>query len=172
MRRHRHMALTENCPRCSATNAYLALHPWRNTRSPLSLDRWRTGLALFWNVPLFRHARQLAHQPTDLDILIGLACGRLRDLALPRIERRQSDPKPLRNLLDRVAPLRDLCDRVTLELVCEIDCAHHGILASKLAKKASRKHGAIQITLAATVICWSGIQTISACGLSAGPQDP
>lgn len=81
-----------------------------------------------------------------------------RDLALPRIERMQADPEPLRNLLDRVAPLRDLRDRVTLEIVCEIACAHHGLLASKLAKKASKKHGAIQASLTKN---WNIISTCS-----------
>lgn len=38
----------------------------------------------------------------------------------------------------------DLCYRVPLEFIREIACAHHGSFASKLAKKASTKHGAIQ----------------------------
>ncbi|WP_415144777.1 hypothetical protein, partial [Limimaricola cinnabarinus] len=42
------------------------------------------------------------------------------------------------------APLGDLCDRVPLELLAELAAAHHGLLASKLAKKASTRHGAIQ----------------------------
>ncbi|MFE3837566.1 hypothetical protein, partial [Pseudogemmobacter sonorensis] len=41
-------------------------------------------------------------------------------------------------------PLGDLSDRVTLEVVAEKACAHHGLLASKLAKKAAKKHGAIK----------------------------
>ncbi|MFE3837052.1 hypothetical protein, partial [Pseudogemmobacter sonorensis] len=45
------------------------------------------------------------------------------------------------------APLGDLSDRVTLEVVAEKACAHHGLLASKLAKKAAKKHGAIKIGL-------------------------
>lgn len=39
---------------------------------------------------------------------------------------------------------RDLRDSIALEVVREIARAHHGLLASKLAKKASTKHGAIQ----------------------------
>ena len=53
--------------------------------------------------------------------------------------------EPLRNLLRRVAPFRDLRDSIALEVVSEIARAHHGLLASKLAKKASTKHGAIHI---------------------------
>ncbi|MBL3598031.1 hypothetical protein JMM63_21200, partial [Rhodovulum sulfidophilum] len=41
------------------------------------------------------------------------------------------------------APLRDLRDGVSLEIVVELAAAHHGLLASKLAKKASTIHGAI-----------------------------
>ncbi|WP_407682146.1 transposase, partial [Pseudodonghicola flavimaris] len=43
-----------------------------------------------------------------------------------------------------VAPLRDLRDGVSLEIVAELGAAHHGLLASKLAMKASTIHGAIQ----------------------------
>ena len=32
VRRQRHIACTENNGRCAATNAYLTLHSWRNTR--------------------------------------------------------------------------------------------------------------------------------------------
>ncbi|WP_207020877.1 hypothetical protein, partial [Salipiger abyssi] len=39
--------------------------------------------------------------------------------------------------------LRDLRDGVFLEIVAELGAAHHGLLASKLAKKASTIHGAI-----------------------------
>ncbi|WP_417743176.1 hypothetical protein, partial [Salipiger sp.] len=43
------------------------------------------------------------------------------------------------------APLGDLRDGVSLEIVAELGAAHHGLLASKLAKKASTIHGAIQL---------------------------
>ncbi|MBU3032310.1 hypothetical protein, partial [Paracoccus marinaquae] len=43
----------------------------------------------------------------------------------------------------RVAPLGDLRDRVPFELIAELAAAHYGLLASKLAKKASTIHGAI-----------------------------
>lgn len=55
-----------------------------------------------------------------------------------------ADPKPRRDLPDRVTPLGDLRDRIPLEIVAEPVAAHHGLLASKLAKKASTRHGAIQ----------------------------
>jgi hypothetical protein len=50
----------------------------------------------------------------------------------------------LGNLRNRIAPLGDLCHRVPLELFTEIGFAHHGLLASKLGKKASINLGAIQ----------------------------
>jgi len=52
--------------------------------------------------------------------------------------------EPSRNLFGRITPFRDLRDSIALEVVSEIARAHHGLLASKLAKKASTKHGAIQ----------------------------
>ncbi|WP_207208087.1 hypothetical protein, partial [Salipiger sp. IMCC34102] len=42
-------------------------------------------------------------------------------------------------------PFGDLRDRVPLEIVTVNVAAHHGLLASDLAKKASTIHGAIQI---------------------------
>lgn len=69
-----------------------------------------------------------------------------------------------------LAPLCDLRDRVTLELVCEIACSHHGLPASKLAKKASTKHGAIQKVAwpkrEPVGRCAAGLQRLS--GLSRG----
>jgi hypothetical protein len=44
-----------------------------------------------------------------------------------------------------MAPLGDLCQRVSFELVAEVGFAHHGLLASKLGKKASSNLGAIQL---------------------------
>lgn len=52
-------------------------------------------------------------------------------------------PETRRNLADWVASLGDLGDRVTLEVVAKSACAHHGLLISKLAEKASMKHEAI-----------------------------
>lgn len=55
-----------------------------------------------------------------------------------------ANAEPLGHLRNRVAPLRDLRDRVTLEIVREMSRPHHGLLASKLGKKASTNLGAIQ----------------------------
>jgi hypothetical protein len=52
-----------------------------------------------------------------------------------------TDTQPLRDLRNRIAPLGDLSHRITLEIVAEIDFAHHGLLASKSGKKASTKLG-------------------------------
>ena len=52
-----------------------------------------------------------------LGVLLGIACGCLPELAPPRIELVQADPQQLGNLLDRVALLRDLPNRVLLDLV-------------------------------------------------------
>ena len=51
--------------------------------------------------------------------------------------------QPLRDLRDRATPLGDLRDRIALEIVTEIASPHHGLLASKLGKKASTNLGAI-----------------------------
>ena len=64
--------------------------------------------------------------------------------ALPGVERVLAHAQTLSHLPDRVAPLRDLSDGVLLEIVAELGAAHHGLLASKLAKKPSTIHGAIQ----------------------------
>ena len=55
-----------------------------------------------------------------------------------------TDPEPLRNLCNGIAPLGDLRDRIALELISEIARPHPGLLASKLGKKASKNLGAIQ----------------------------
>lgn len=52
--------------------------------------------------------------------------------------------QPLGNLLHGVAPLGDLTHGVAFEIVAEIDFAHDGLLASKLAKKVSTNLGVIQ----------------------------
>jgi hypothetical protein len=46
-----------------------------------------------------------------------------------------------------IAPLGDLRDRVTLELISEIACPHHGLLASNLGKKASTKSRSYSLLL-------------------------
>jgi len=51
--------------------------------------------------------------------------------------------QPLRHLRDRIASLGDLRHCVPFEVVAEIGFAHHGLLASKLGKKASTNLGAI-----------------------------
>lgn len=54
-----------------------------------------------------------------------------------------TDTKSLRDLRNKIAPFGHLTHRVTLELVAESGVAHHGILASKQGKKASRNLGAV-----------------------------
>jgi hypothetical protein len=54
-----------------------------------------------------------------------------------------ADAEALRNLRHRIAPLSDLCHRVSLELVAEIAFAHLGLLASNLGDKASTPLGDI-----------------------------
>ncbi len=54
-----------------------------------------------------------------------------------------ADAQTLRNLCDRLAPIGDLRYRVPFEIVAEIGCDHHRLLASKLGKKASTNLGAI-----------------------------
>lgn len=71
-----------------------------------------------------------------------------RTCASPQRRKRvQTDPRPLGNLLDRTAPLRDLRDRVLLELVNVVPCAHNGHPASMSAKTASTRHGAIHTSV-------------------------
>jgi hypothetical protein len=53
-----------------------------------------------------------------------------------------ADTQTLRNLGNRIAPLRDLAHRVTLKLFAEIRFAHDALLASKSGKKASTNLGA------------------------------
>ncbi|MGQ2928774.1 MAG: hypothetical protein ACT6RL_21985, partial [Neoaquamicrobium sediminum] len=48
-------------------------------------------------------------------------------------------------LRDRITTLGGLRDRIALELISEIARPHHGLLASKLGKKASTNLGAIQV---------------------------
>ncbi len=57
-----------------------------------------------------------------------------------------NSPALLRRLRVSVsaAPLGDLRDGISLDIVAELAAAHHGLLASKLAKKVSTVHGAIQ----------------------------
>lgn len=57
------------------------------------------------------------------------------------------DPQPLRNLCNWIASLRDLGQRVTLEIIVEMNFAHLGLLASKLGKKASTNLGAMHGSL-------------------------
>ena len=57
---------------------------------------------------------------------------------------RAGSPRAAWAPLQPVAPLGDLRDRVTLEIVREMSGPHHGLLASKLGKKASKNLGAIQ----------------------------
>lgn len=52
-------------------------------------------------------------------------------------------PGPFQSLADRVAPLGNVDDRIAIEPISEIAYAHHGLVASKLANKASTKHEAI-----------------------------
>ncbi len=54
-----------------------------------------------------------------------------------------ADAQTLRTLCDRLAPNGDLRYRVPFEIVAEIGCDHHRLLASKLGKKASTNLGAI-----------------------------
>lgn len=48
----------------------------------------------------------------------------------------------------QVRPANARDDRISLELVAELVAAHHSLLASELAKKASTRHGAIQCKVA------------------------
>ncbi|GGO30316.1 hypothetical protein GCM10010991_15050 [Gemmobacter aquaticus] len=80
----------------------------------------------------------------ERDIFIGITRGCLRKLALLGKERVQTHPQAFRHLFDREAPIGDLRNRITLEIVAEIAGAHHGLLASQSAKKTPKKHGAIQ----------------------------
>jgi hypothetical protein len=57
----------------------------------------------------------------------------------------KADSEPLRNFFDRVAPLGDLRNRIAFEVVAELARVHHGLLASKLGKKAFTIHGAIHL---------------------------
>ena len=65
------------------------------------------------------------------------------ELLFPSVERIRADPKSFLYFPDRVAPLGDLRDCISLELIAEIAAAHLGLLSSKLTKKASTIHGAI-----------------------------
>jgi hypothetical protein len=55
-----------------------------------------------------------------------------------------ADAEALRNLRNRIAPLRDLAPGVALKLFAEIRSARDALPASKLGKKASTNLGAIQ----------------------------
>lgn len=61
-----------------------------------------------------------------------------------------TDAEPLRDLRNGIASLGNLRDRVTLEIIAEMTRPHHGLLASKLGKKASTNLGAIQTKPAAS----------------------
>src|SRR5690554_6939736 len=56
----------------------------------------------------------------------------------------RANTQTLRNLRNRITPLRDLGNRIPLEIVTEIYPAHLHLLTSKLGKKVSRNLGAIQ----------------------------
>lgn len=60
-----------------------------------------------------------------------------------------------------VALLGDLRDRVSPEIVGEVPCVHQGLLASKLANKASTKHGAIYAAAVVGITNSSGIHQLS-----------
>src|SRR5690554_4227063 len=61
----------------------------------------------------------------------------------------RANTQTLRNLRNRITPLRDLGNRIPLEIITEIYPAHLRLLTSKLGKKVSRNLGAIQVGLAA-----------------------
>jgi hypothetical protein len=67
------------------------------------------------------------------------------------------DTQPLRHLRNRIAPLGDLRYRVPFEIVAEIGFAHHGLLASKLGKKASTNLGAIHFAKSANSAIIRGV---------------
>lgn len=47
----------------------------------------------------------------------------------------------------RLAPLRNLGHRITLELIAEIELPHRRLMSSKLEPKASRNLGDIQVAM-------------------------
>lgn len=119
------------CRRCSATKAYLTLHPWRSTR-PLQ------------DVAFLGDASQLLLQPPDLIGLVTTLCARRGKLLLPLVERVLVNAQQLRNLRNRIASFGDLTHRITFEIVAEIRFAQKGLLPSNLGKKVSTNLGAIQ----------------------------
>ena len=58
-----------------------------------------------------------------------------------------ADTQTLRDLRNRIASFRDLHDSIAPELITEIALTHHGLLTSKLGKKASTNLGAIHAKL-------------------------
>jgi hypothetical protein len=57
-----------------------------------------------------------------------------------------TDTQTLRDIRNWITALNDLMNSIAFEIVTEFGCAHGGLLASKLGKKASTNLGAIQLS--------------------------
>ncbi|OOY16292.1 hypothetical protein BMI85_12350 [Thioclava sp. DLFJ4-1] len=73
----------------------------------------------FFDVPLLRHSQEVTLEPTDLGILLRVTSRGFRELLLSEVEGVLAHAQARGYLPERLTPLRELRDGISLEIVAE-----------------------------------------------------